>query len=108
MLRRVRFTPGGPNEAWSLDFVADQLDEGRRVRALTLVNAVTPESRALEGGRSLWGEHVVMALIVFLTPCLDQPLRLLSRLEPMRIQAFLPKCPGERLHGGMVRGLAGS
>lgn len=49
-----------------------------------------------------------MALIVFLTPCLDQPLRLLSRLEPVRIQAFLPNCPGERLHGGMVRRLAGS
>ena len=29
---------------------------------MTLVDAVIPESRALEGGRSLRGEHVVVAL----------------------------------------------
>jgi putative transposase len=36
--RRDRFRPRGVNQAWSLDFVADQLADGRRFRALTVVD----------------------------------------------------------------------
>src|SRR2546422_8616061 len=34
--RRERFRPTAPNEVWSLDFVADQLADGRRFWALTI------------------------------------------------------------------------
>jgi len=33
----------GANEVWSLDFVADQLSDGRRFRALTVVDVYTRE-----------------------------------------------------------------
>ena len=35
--RRERMKPAGPNQVWSLDFVSDQLADGRRFRALTVV-----------------------------------------------------------------------
>lgn len=59
MPRHARFKPGGPNEAWSLDFVADQLADGQRFRALTVVDVFTRESLAIEVGHSLRGDHVV-------------------------------------------------
>ena len=39
-----------PNQVWSLDFVADQLADGRRFRALTVVDIYTRESLAIEAG----------------------------------------------------------
>src|SRR5437667_10083456 len=45
MHRRERFRPTTPNEVWSLDFVADQLADGRRFRALTIMDIFTRESR---------------------------------------------------------------
>ncbi len=52
----------GPNQVWSLDFVADQLADGRRFRALTVVDEYTRESLALEPGQSLKGEGVVRVM----------------------------------------------
>jgi len=57
--RRERRKPGAPNEVWSLDFVADQLVERRRFRALTFVDVFTREGLAIEGGQSLKGEDGV-------------------------------------------------
>ncbi len=37
--RREKYVPKRPNKAWSMDFVADQLVDGTRFRALTIVNA---------------------------------------------------------------------
>ena len=51
-----------PNRAWSLDFVADQLADGRRFRALTVVDVFTRECLAIEVGQSLKGENVVQVL----------------------------------------------
>ena len=51
-----------PNQAWSLDFVADQLADGRRFRALTIVDVFTRESLAIEAGQSLKGADVVRVL----------------------------------------------
>ena len=62
MHRRERFRPTAPNEAWSLDFVADQLADGRRFRALTIVDVFTRESLAIEVGQRLKGEDVVRVL----------------------------------------------
>jgi len=50
------------NQAWSLDFVADQLTDGRRFRALTMVDVFTRESVAIEVGQALKGTNVVEAL----------------------------------------------
>jgi putative transposase len=60
--RRERVKPKAPNEVWSLDFVADQLTDGRRFRALTVVDVFTRESLAIEVGQSLKGEDVVRVL----------------------------------------------
>ena len=45
-----------------MDFVSDQLCDGRRFRALTIVDIYTRESLAIEAGQSLRGEDVVRVL----------------------------------------------
>ena len=60
--RRERQKPTGPNQVWSLDFVADQLADGRRFRALTVVDVFTRECPAIEVGQNLKGEGVVRVL----------------------------------------------
>lgn len=45
-----------------MDFVSDALFDGRRIRALTLVDNFTRESLAIEVGQGLRGEHVVAVL----------------------------------------------
>ncbi len=62
MHRRERFRPTAPNQVWGLDFVADQLADGRRFRALTVLDVFTRESLAIEVGQRLRGEDVVGAL----------------------------------------------
>ena len=51
-----------PNEGWSMDFMQDQLFDGRRFRLLTLVDNFTRESLAIEVAQGLGGKHVVEAL----------------------------------------------
>jgi len=46
--REDRFKPTAPNEAWSMDFVMDQLQDGTRFRALTIVDVYTREAVAIE------------------------------------------------------------
>src|SRR5438034_3431375 len=53
--RRERFRPTTPNEVWSLDFVADQLADGRRFRALTIMDIFTRES--LEAAKEWLGKR---------------------------------------------------
>lgn len=60
--RRARCKATAPNQVWSLDFVADQLADGRRFRALTVVDVFTRESLAIEVGQSLKGEDVTQVL----------------------------------------------
>jgi len=62
VVRALRPPATRPNEAWTLDFVADQLVNGQRFRALTVVDVFTRESVAIEVGQSLRGEHVVRVL----------------------------------------------
>jgi putative transposase len=52
----------GPNEIWSLDFVADQFTDGQRFRALTVVDVYTRERLAIAVGQSLKGHDVVRVL----------------------------------------------
>ena len=50
------------NEIWSMDFVTDQLANGRRFRALTVVDLYTRECLAIEVGHTLRAEDVVRTL----------------------------------------------
>jgi putative transposase len=59
---RERGKATAPNQVWSLDFVADQLADGRRFRALTVVDVFTRESLAIELGQSLKGDDAVRVL----------------------------------------------
>jgi putative transposase len=47
------------NESWSMDFVSDQLYDGRKLRALTLIDAYTRECLAIWVDQGIRGEHVV-------------------------------------------------
>ena len=60
--RRERCVPTRPNEVCSLDFVADQLASGTRLRALTVVDVFSREALAIEVGQRLRAEDVVSAL----------------------------------------------
>jgi putative transposase len=62
MHRQERFRPNGPNQVWAMDFVTDQLSDGRRFRSLTIMDVFTRESLAIEAGQSLRGEDVVRVL----------------------------------------------
>ena len=50
------------NEIWSMDFVADALFDGRKLRMLTVVDCYTRECLAIDVGQSLKGEDVAMSL----------------------------------------------
>jgi putative transposase len=50
------------NEVWSMDFVADALFDGRKLRMLTVVDCYTRECLAIDVGQSLKGEDVVQVL----------------------------------------------
>jgi putative transposase len=50
------------NEMWSMDFVSDALFDGRRLRALTVVDAFTREALAIDVDQGIKGEQVVEAM----------------------------------------------
>ena len=54
--------PSRPNERWTMDFVADRFEDGKRFRALTVLDMYTRESLAIVPGVSLTGEKVVRCL----------------------------------------------
>ncbi|WP_420822354.1 IS3 family transposase [Sphingomonas aracearum] len=51
------------NEMWSMDFVSDALFDGRRLRALTVVDAFTREALAIDVDQGIKGEQVVAAMM---------------------------------------------
>jgi putative transposase len=61
-LRQPKHLVTAMNQIWSMDFVADALFDGRRLRALTVVDNYTRESLAIDVGQSLKGEDVVTTL----------------------------------------------
>jgi putative transposase len=50
------------NHIWSMDFVADNLFDGRKLRMLTVVDCYSRESLAIHIGQSLKGEDVAKVL----------------------------------------------
>lgn len=59
--------PVAPNERWSLDFVSDQLTDGRRFRVLTVVDDCTRECLTLVVDTSLSGLRVARELETLIT-----------------------------------------
>jgi putative transposase len=60
--REARYLVTRPNEAWSMDFVHDQLAGGSKLRLLTVIDVFTREALAIEVGSRLRGEHVAAVL----------------------------------------------
>jgi putative transposase len=60
--RAPMMIPLTPNERWSLDFVSDQLTDGRRFRILAIVDDCTRECLALVADSSLSGFRVAREL----------------------------------------------
>jgi len=57
-LRVVPSPPTRPNERWCMDFVQDSLIDGRKFRALTVVDVFTRECLAVHADSSLSGSKV--------------------------------------------------
>ncbi len=60
--RQARCQPKALNEAWSLDFVHDQLACGAKIRLLTVIDVYSRECLAIEVGSRLRGEDVARVL----------------------------------------------
>ena len=60
--REAQPTASAKNACWSMDFVSDELYDGRRIRVLTLVDNHTRESLALHVGQRVRGREVVEVL----------------------------------------------
>jgi len=60
--REARCQPQALNEAWSLDFVHDQLTCGAKVRLLTVIDVNSRECLAIEVGSRLRGKDVARVL----------------------------------------------
>jgi len=54
--------PRGVNEAWSMDFVADRLENGRKLRMLTIVDQFSRECVMIEPDHALTSHRVVACL----------------------------------------------
>jgi transposase InsO family protein len=65
------------DQCWSMDFVSDSLFNGRRFRALTVVDNFSRKCLAIHAGKSLKGEDVVRVM---------EALRLLDKRLLVRIQ----------------------
>ena len=61
-LREDRAVATAPNECWSMDFLSDQLFDGRKIRILTIVDTFTRLSPAIDVRPSYRGSDVVDTL----------------------------------------------
>jgi putative transposase len=60
--RRALEVPRAPNEVWSIDFVSDSLEHGRRLKCLTIVDHYTKEAIDIPVNHGISGEHVTRVL----------------------------------------------
>jgi putative transposase len=61
-LRENRSSATGANQVWAMDFVHDQLFDGRKFRVLTMVDTFTRLSPAIDVRQSFRGADVVQTL----------------------------------------------
>jgi putative transposase len=64
------------NQCWSMDFVSDQLFDGHRFRALTIVDNYSRKSMAIHANRSIKGADVVEILEYLKNQKNEIPLRI--------------------------------
>ena len=64
--RAPMLIPMAPNDRWSLDFVSDQMTDGRRFRVLTVVDDCTRECLTLVADTSLSGLRVARELEILM------------------------------------------
>jgi putative transposase len=60
--RQPLLLPHAPNQVWSMDFVMDALDSGRRLKCLTLVDDFTKEAIEIVPDHSIPGMYVTRVL----------------------------------------------
>ena len=60
--REQRRPAAGRNDIWSMDFVADELADGRKFRTLTVLDLYTRECLEIAVGRGLTGQDVAATL----------------------------------------------
>ncbi len=75
--RRARPGVSAIDQCWSMDFVADNLFNGRRIRALTVVDNFSRECLAIQVGQGLRGDDVVAVM---------ERLKQLQKRVPGRLQ----------------------
>ena len=73
--------PERPNEVWAVDFVHDSLIDGRRIRALTIVDLCSREVPWIEMATSIPGERVAR-ILEQLAEAHDVPKRIVSDNGP--------------------------
>src|SRR5437868_5118905 len=61
-LREGRSSPTNANQVWAMDFVHDQLFDGRKIRVLTIVDTFTRLSPAIDVRQHFRGSDVVDTL----------------------------------------------
>lgn len=60
--RRPLLMPHAPSEVWSIDFVMDALEHGRRLKCLTIVDDFTKEAIDIVVDHGISGQHVTRIL----------------------------------------------
>lgn len=60
--REPLIQPTGVNQVWAMDFMSDQLADGRRLRLLNILDVYSRECLRIEADRSLPGWRVIRAL----------------------------------------------
>ena len=88
--RMERHVVSHSNERWSLDFVYDQLSDGRRIKLMTVVDEYTRESLGVNVARSIKGKDVVKGLEAIIA----------LRGKPLEIQSD----NGSEFTGNVVQG----
>ena len=89
--RMDRIVLTGPNQSWSMDFVSDALFDGRKFRALTVVDNHTRECLAIEVAQSLTGDDVVRVLTNIAKERHQYPLRTQADNGPEFVSLTLDK-----------------
>ncbi|MEJ8472456.1 IS3 family transposase, partial [Roseibium algae] len=69
--------PDAPNETWSMDFMADQLEDGRSMRTLNVLDDFNREGLAIEVDFSLPADRVIR--------CLNQIIEWRGRPKTIRV-----------------------
>ena len=94
--REERPVAAGVDESWSMDFMSDELFDGRRIRLLTIVDNFTRESLAIQVAASIRGQDVVDVL-----QSLKEQRRLPRTIRVDNVLTAMSRCkPASAILGG--------